>query len=685
MAFRLGVDVGGTFTDLILTDDAGGPLFRAKTPSTPRDQSIGVLQGIDKVCRVAGVSPAQVAEIRHGTTVGLNTVLTGSGATVGLITTLGYRYVLHVARSRTPGPLAGWITMVKADPPALVENTIEADERMDARGNVIRPLDERRLRDDLQQLMAHGVQALTVSLINAYANPAHEQRIAAIAREMYPNLPVTLSSEILPEFREYERTLTASLNAYVAPEVGKYLDALRGRLAGQNVAARVSLLRSDGGLMTLEAAKERPVNALVSGPVGGVAGALFICNQAGFRNILTIDVGGTSTDVALCLDGEPDIGRQTEIGQFTVRIPSMEVRTVGAGGGSIAHVPELTRALRVGPQSAGADPGPACYLKGGVEATVTDANLVLGYLTPQLIGGEITLDVTAAKQAVQRVADAIGLDLYRAAEGIIKLVNENMLGALRLVSVQRGFDPRDFALVAFGGAGPLHANAIGKILGSWPVIVPVGPGLLCALGDLVTDFRNEFARTYIRTFDTITAADVSAELQELGASAREWLTSQGIPAGAQEIRFQMDVRYHRQGFELPIEVDPAGLAAEGLDSVGRRFDDAHDRLYSFRLETRHEVVNLRAVAVGRTRPPEVPRLEAGGPDSSAARTGEQPIYYEGAFHTAALYDRAKLKAGNRIDGPAIVTEMDSTTVILPGYTGGVDALGNILIRPGTGQ
>ncbi|MFN8532436.1 MAG: hydantoinase/oxoprolinase family protein [Dehalococcoidia bacterium] len=682
MAYRLGVDVGGTFTDLVLTDDANGPLFRAKTSSTPADQSRGVLDGIDKVCRIAGIQPGEIGEIRHGTTVGLNTVLTGTGATVGLVTTKGYRYVLRVARSRTPGPLAGWITMVPQDPPALVENTIEADERMSARGEVIRPLDETQLWDDLQRLLARSnVEAITVSLMNSYANPAHELRIRDIIQDLAPNLPVTLSSEVLPEFREYERTLTASLNAYVAPQVGRYLDSLRSRLADRGVPARVSLLRSDGGLMTLDAAKERPVNSLVSGPVGGVAGAVFVCSKAGFENILTIDVGGTSTDVALCIDGEPDIGRQTEIGQFTVRIPSMEVRTVGAGGGSIAHVPELTRALRVGPQSAGADPGPACYLKGGTEPTVTDANLVLGYLTPKLIGGEITLDVEAARRSVQTVADALGLDLYRAAEGIIEVVNENMLGALRLVSVQRGYDPRDFSLVAFGGAGPLHANAIGKILGSWPVIIPKGPGLLCALGDLVTDFRNEFARTFIRTFDQTSSEAVRSQLEELGRQAQVWLTEQGVPADQQSIRYQMDVRYHRQGFELPIDVDLPSFGAGGLDDVSRRFDTAHDRLYSFQLETVKEMVNLRAVGQSRSRPPEIPRLVQGSADPSAARTGQQQIYHQGQFHTATLYDREQLLAGNRIVGPSIVTEMDSTTVILPGYTAEVDSIGNLLIRP----
>jgi N-methylhydantoinase A len=681
MGYRLGVDVGGTFTDLVLTDESGGAFYRAKTSSTPADQSAGVIDGIEKVCRVAGINPSEIGEVRHGTTVGLNTVLTGTGAVVGLVTTIGYRHVLHVARSRTPGPLAGWITMIKPDPPALVENTIEADERISASGEILRPLQEASLRGELRRLAARGIEALTISLINSYANPAHERRIAVIAREMFPNLPITLSSEVLPEFREYERTLTAALNAYVAPTVGRYLDNLSGRLAGCGIRGSVGLLRSDGGLMSLDAAKERPVNALFSGPVGGVAGALYAAKSAGYENILTIDVGGTSTDVALCEGGEPDIGRQTDIGQFTVRAPALDVRTIGAGGGSIAHVPELTKALRVGPQSAGASPGPAAYGQGGEDATVTDANIVLGYLPPRLIGGEMVLDTGAAEQAVQRIADAMGLDLYRAAEGIVNVANEHMLGALRLVSVQRGYDPRNFALVAFGGAGPLHANAIGNLLGSWPVIIPKGPGLLCALGDLVSDFRNEFSRTLIRTFDQTSPAEVKKYLNELGSAAKAWLNEQGVAAGDQSIRYQLDIRYHRQGFEIPIDVELDELNASGLDLVGRRFDDAHYRLYAFSLETRHEVVNIRAIALGATHPPVLRKLQSGSSDPSAAKFGEQKIYYDRAFEQATLYDREKFTAGNVLLGPAIVTEMDSTTVLLPGFRGDIDDYGNILIRP----
>ena len=361
------------------------------------------------------------------------------------------------------------------------------------------PVDEQQVEAIVRDLVESGVESLTIALINSYVNGAHERQIGEIVERLYPGFPVTLSAEVLPEFREYERALTACMNSYVRPKVADYVKRLQEQLSGIGATADVNILRSDAGLMTTREATRNPIYGVLSGPSGGVAGALFVARKAGFDDILTFDMGGTSTDVALCQNGQPTIGRETSIGHFRIKVPSVNVHTVGAGGGSIAHVPELTKALRVGPQSAGAEPGPAAYGKGGDEPTVTDANVVLGHLPPRLLGGEMELDVDAARAAVQKVADAMGLDsVEQAAEGIVAIVNENMAGALRLVSVQRGHDPRDFALVAYGGAGPLHANALAKLMGSFPVIVPPAPGLLCAIGDLVADFRDEFAQTYIR-------------------------------------------------------------------------------------------------------------------------------------------------------------------------------------------
>ncbi|MGN6244881.1 MAG: hydantoinase/oxoprolinase family protein [Motilibacteraceae bacterium] len=684
MTYRLGVDVGGTFTDLLLIDEESGTTHRAKTPSTPADQSVGVLAGIEKVCAAAGIEPGQISHVMHGTTVATNAVLEGKGAKVGLVVTQGYKQVLQVARSFVPGGLAAWIIWPKPEPLAPLESTVEAVERVDARGNVLTPLDEDDLRAKLQDLAAQGVDAVAIAFINSFTNDSHEKRAAEIVAEVLPDLPVSLSSVILPEIREYERTLTTVANSYVRPTVSRYLRNLEDALRGKQVQGTLHVLRSDGGLASVEAATAAPVTLLMSGPAGGVSGALWIAKQAGYGNLLTFDMGGTSTDVALVQDGEARIGRETTVGSLNVRASSVDVRTVGAGGGSIAHVPELTKALRVGPQSAGAEPGPAAYGKGGEEPTVTDANVVLGYLPPQLIGGEMSLDVEAARTAVQKIADGVGLaDAETAAAGIIDIVNENMFGALRLVSVQQGYDPRDFALVAFGGAGPLHANALGRLMGSWPVIIPPGPGVLCAYGDATTSLRNESARTYIRKFSDTSDFEVRKALEELAAEAQSSLDADGVPRSDQTVTYQVDVRYHGQGFEVPVDLDLASLgeSSDGLSEVGRRFDEEHTRLFTFALDAEHELVNLRATVKGRAPKVAAVQLPEGGGDASAARYGDTRVYVDGAWADAGLYDRATLQAGNVIAGPAIVTEMDSTTLVLPGHSGTVDAVGNILIRP----
>ncbi len=686
MSYRLGVDVGGTFTDVLLIDESSGSTQRAKTPSTPADQSVGVLEGIRKVCALAGIEPSEVAHFLHGTTVATNAILEGKGARVGLVTTAGFRQVLQVARSFVPGGLAGWITWPKPTPLAHLEDTVEVPERVDTRGKVLVPLDEDAAQAALGHLRAQGVEALTVAFVNSFANPDHERRVGELAARELPGVPVSLSSEILPEIREYERTITTVANSYVRPIVGRYLESLERELRAGGVAASLHVLRSDGGLASIDTAEVAPVNLLISGPAGGVAGAVWAAGQAGYANLITFDMGGTSTDVALVEGGKARTGRETTVGDLTVRASSVDVRTVGAGGGSIAHVPELTRALRVGPQSAGAEPGPAAYGKGGTEPTVTDANVVLGYLPPRLIGGEMTLDVGVATAAVAKVADAMGLpDARTAAAGIVDIVNENMFGALRLVSVQQGYDPRDFALVAFGGAGPLHANALGRLMGSWPVIVPPSPGVLCAYGDATTSLRNEAARTYIRRFSETSDADITRALDVLAAEARSALDAEGVAEADQRVTWQVDVRYQGQGFEVPIDVEPDLVGQPGmLEEVGRRFDAEHRRLFMFDLDSPHEVVNLRAVVTAAAAHVPAPRLRSGGADPSAALTDTVTIWADGAEHRAGIYDRGLLVAGNVVAGPAVVTEMDSTTLVLPGHAATVDEIGNLIIRPEEG-
>ena len=683
MAYRLGVDVGGTFTDLFLVDDAGMRQWRVKTPSTPAEPSEGVLAGVQRICREAGISPSELRNIVHGTTVATNAVLEGKGARVGLITTGGFQQILHLARSQTPGPLAGWIIMVKPDPPASLADTREAVERLDARGETITPVDREQVKAVICDLVESGVESLTVSLINSYISGRHEREIGQLVEELYPGFPVTLSSEVLPEFREYERTLTACMNSYVRPRVGSYVAHLQESLAKLGVAGDINILRSDAGIMTPREAVRNPVYGVLSGPSGGVAGALYVAARAGYPNILTFDMGGTSTDVSLCRGGVTTIGRETRIGHFRIKVPSVDVHTVGAGGGSIAHVPELTRALRVGPESAGALPGPAAYGQGGEQPTVTDANVVVGHLPPQLIGGEMVLDVDRAQQAVDIIASSIGLTTEQAADGILAIANETMAGALRLVSVQRGHDPRDFALVAFGGAGPLHANAVAKLMGSFPVIVPPAPGLLCALGDLVADFRNEFARTLIRVVDESDKETVLEIFDELEGRARQWMRDEGIDEHDQHVAFNVDMRYHGQGYEIPVAVDVRRVRADGVTHLGEDFDVLHEQLYGFRMHhTASEIVNLRAIGSGDLPNPELPKGERGDPDASAAIVDAgHRMLAEGVRVAAPIYDRAALRPGHRFNGPAVVTEFDSTTVVLPGYLAEVDEYFNILINP----
>jgi len=681
MAFRVGVDVGGTFTDLMLFDEDSGRYWRHKTPSTPHDPSEAVLDGIAAICQQAQVDPTSVAQIMHGTTVATNVILEGKGARVGLVTTAGFKQILHLARSQTPGPLAGWMIMIKPEPPATLADTREVAERMGARGEVVRELDEAQAESTLRELIDSGIESLTISLVNSFANPDHERRLKAIAQRLAPELPVTISYEVLPEFREYERALTATMNGYVKPKVRRYVHNLSEQLKSQGVSAKLNILRSDAGLMTAETTEENPVYTLLSGPSGGVAGALHIAARAGFPNILTFDMGGTSTDVALCM-GEPAIARETVLGYFPVKVPSVDVRSVGAGGGSIAHVPALTKALRVGPQSAGAVPGPACYARGGAEPTVTDANVVCGYLPPSILGGAMQLDIAAARAAVQKIADATGLGLEEAAEGILRIVNENMFGALRLVSVQKGYDPREFALMAFGGAGPLHGNALAELMGSYPVLVPPAPGLLCALGDLSADYRDEFARTFIRTVDRVEQEELVAILRELGVEARAVLEREQIPAARQELRFFVDLRYYRQGYEMPIAVGEAEFDGDLIPSLVRQFNEAHDRAYGFMLDSTVEIVNLRAVGIGRVTKIELPEADPADADPAPAFAGDHRIYRHGEWIDARLYDRARLRPGMQVEGPAIVTELDSTTVVLPGHTAMVDRHFNLLINRG---
>ncbi|WP_174278236.1 hydantoinase/oxoprolinase family protein [Sphingomonas bacterium] len=679
MSYRLGVDVGGTFTDLLLLEEESGRFWRHKTPSTPADSSVGILEGVEAVCAKAEVTPTEVEVFLHGTTVATNAVLEGKGARVGLIVTQGYRQIMQIARSYVPGGLAGWIIWPKPEPLAALIDTIEVAGRIDAQGREVRPTDDAGIEAALTMLKDQGVEAITVSLANAYLNGAHEVRVGELAARICPELPISLSHEVLPEMQEYERTLTTVANAAVRPIVGNYVRNLRTKLRDAGMGGKLALLRSDGGLMSSEKAEAHPVSLLMSGPAGGVTGALWVGRNSGLRNILTLDVGGTSTDVALIENLEPRRARTTEVGHLSVRASSLDVKTVGAGGGSIAYVPELTKALRVGPQSAGAVPGPVAYGKGGTQPTVTDANVVLGYLPESLLGGTFKLDREGATAAVQTIADALGIGLMDAARGIIDIVNENMFGALRMISVQQGYDPRGFALMGFGGAGPLHVNAVARLMGSWPAVSPVSPGVLCALGDATTRMRTETARSFSRRFGDTDEAEVLAILDEMAAQTRDELKADGIADADITSLFEIDVRYEGQAFEVPLSIDAQTLRRDGLAGITARFDAEHERLFTFNMTSPHELVNLRAVALGVALDLPAATLPRGDGDPAQAKLRDHELWMEGATHAAVIYDRALLEQGDVVPGPAIVIEMDSTTLIELGCVGTVDAVGNILI------
>ena len=684
MSYRLGVDVGGTFTDFLLINESDGSTHTAKVPSTPEDSSIGVLNGVARICDQSGVNPKDIKLVMHGTTVATNAVLTGNGAKVGLLTTQGYESVLQVARSFCPGGLGGWVSFVKGPLLAPLELTYGVKERTDASGDISIELDEVHLKEQLNSLKNKGeVEALTISFVNSYINDENEIKAAKIASEIFTDIPISISSEVIPEMQEYERAETTVLNSYVRPQVSSYVNNLQANLEkslGSDV--QLSILRSDGGLASSRATGDSPVNHLMSGPAGGVAGAIHFCNQAGYENILTFDMGGTSTDVALIQNSRAKVRRETLVGDVRVKAPSVDVRTVGAGGGSIAFVPELTKALRVGPESAGAVPGPAAYMKGGDQPTVCDANIVLGLLPSDVqLGGDMVIDKKAAEKAVQTIADGIGVDLMEAAEGIVRIVNESMFGALRLVSVEQGFDPRDFALVGFGGAGPLHANALGILSNSFPVIIPPGPGVLCAYGDATTQIQDEASRSYLAMAQDITTDKFLNDLRDLREKASQSLIKDGVSDSNLEVTYQADVRYAGQAFQITVEFDEKEYETKGIQLITDAFDDEHYQLFTFKLSDGHEILMIRAIV--KVAQAEIKSSANISSDSSLedAVIQDSRFYHEAQWHDAKIYDRNKLHSKHLIPGPAIVSEMDSTTVILPEHEAAVDEVGNLIINP----
>ena len=678
--YRVGIDIGGTFTDVVLLDSATQELHFGKVSTTPRDPADGFFNGLAKIVRQSERPRDRAEGIVHGSTIATNAVLERRGSRMGLLVTAGFRDMFEIGRAYIPGIFTNPVSWQKPDRLVPLELVREIPERLAADGSVVRALDEGVARERIRELSEQGVAAIAISLLHSYMNPAHERRVRELVQEVAPDLAVTCSSDVLPEYREYERTMTTVLNAYVMPVVGSYLSSIDRRLSAEAFDVDVQIVRSDAGIMSLQAAREHPVNTVLSGPAGGVNGAVHFAALAGHPSVVTFDMGGTSTDICLSTGGEPRLSTDMWVSDYPIRVPIIDITTIGAGGGSIARV-TAAGALQVGPQSAGADPGPACYGGGGELPTVTDADAVLGWLPPELGGGEITLDVEAARRAVAtHIGEPLGLGVEEAAAGIVRIVTERMLGALRVVSVQRGIDPRELVLVAFGGAGPVHGAELARLCGIETVLVPPAPGVLSALGFLLAERRNVFTLTRIGFAQALALDAYNEDLQRLVGDSTRWLEREGATPDEQEIVLSMDLRYRGQAYELPIEV-PRRLTAEVMERVVERFHVEHRRRYGYDQRfNRVEVVNLRATAIGHLPKAEFRPQPDAGPDARDALVGSRRAHFGGRGHETAIYARERLRPGNRVLGPAVVEQSDCTTVLGPEQELVVDGYLNLVVR-----
>lgn len=676
--YRIGIDVGGTFTDFTLIDERAGQVKFHKVPSTPHDPSEAIERGIAEMLAGNGLAARDVAHVGHGTTVATNLIIERKGAPVGLITTRGFRDILEIGRQTRPHLFDYGV----GKPPALVPRRwrLEVDERMSAQGDVLVALDEAGVRRAAQALREAGVDAVAICFLHSYANPAHEQRAKEIVREVLPQAYLSVSSEVLPEFREYERLSTTVLNASVGPRMARYLDRFLDRVRELGVPHQPYTIHSNGGLMSAVSVRQFPVRTCLSGPAAGVVGAAAVGRAIGHSNLVTFDVGGTSTDVSLIADGRPLFTSNRQVAGYPVKTPMVDIHVIGAGGGSIAWLDDAG-SLKVGPHSAGAVPGPVGYARGGTEPTITDAEITLQRLNPQtLLKGRMPVDAPAARRVIEeRVAGPLGLSLEDAAEGIIRIANANMSRAIRAVSTERGYDLSTFALYAFGGAGPLHAVEVAQECGIPTVLVPQEPGTMCARGILLTDISFDFVRSLITQADAGSWPAVMAAFEELRGEARAWLASEHVDEERQRFVGAIDARYDGQNFEVRVAMDDA--AGVTLDQFERRFHEAHAREYGYDVPGRPiQIINCRLQAVGQV--VKAPLATAQRESTLAdARIGERDVYHGKAhgWHQTVVYDRDLLPAGARIAGPAVIEEMSSTTVLGPGHHAEVDEFGTLII------
>jgi N-methylhydantoinase A/oxoprolinase/acetone carboxylase beta subunit len=685
---RVGVDVGGTFTDLIYVDDEAGVIRVHKLPTTPADPSQGTVQGIQEVTSAAGESPSALDSVFHGTTIATNIVIEHNGATVGMITTEGYRDILHIARHKKPLNFSNYQDLPWQRYPVVRRRyRLTVPERVTRDGSVLVPLDEEKAREQVRKLKEAGVDAVAVCFLFSFVNDAHERRVAEIVRKEFPEAFLSVSSEVLPQYREYERFSTVCLNAYIGPKVATYVRRLQDELTSLGVQTGVHLMTSASGVATAEAAVGRPVNLLMSGPVAGVVGGIWAGKHAGFENVITLDVGGTSADIGLAQEGRLRMKHllDTKVGPYQAMIPMVDVDTIGAGGGSIAYV-DQGGIFRVGPRSAGAVPGPAAYGRGGTEATATDALVNLGWLSPEaFLGGGMALDAGLARKAFEDgPAPALDMTVEEASMGAVQILTHSMVQSIEENSVRKGYDPRDFALVAEGGAGPLFAAQIALEVGTPTVVVPTYPGIAAAMGLLATDMVYEYVATTHQRLSKLDAAALQRRFEELEELAVNQLAEDGIAAENIVVQRIADCRYLGQGYELRVDAAAGVIDAPWADKVRADFHDVHEREYSRRFEESDiEIPNIRVRGIGLTPPLRTPEIEQGGDSPDAALRHEGAAWFRVGGELREVptryYERGALKSGNRLVGPAIVTQYDSTTVIPPGLTAHVDRFGNIVI------
>lgn len=695
--YRVGVDVGGTFTDVVVVDDTTGEIHAAKVATVPVDPSEGCLNGIATAMDRYRLDPHDFGFIVHGTTIATNTIIQNKGAKAGLITSEGFRDVLEIAYQTRPA----LYDVFYDKPPPLIPRRLclGVPERIDSDGNVLVRLDEQAVRRAGAELRAAGVEAVAVAFLHAYKDPKHERRCRDILAEVLPGVPIVLSSDISPEYREYPRTSTAVVNAVLLPRVGPYIGRLEERLEALGAESGLHLMTSSGGIIAADVARRQPVHLVESGPAAGVIGATFVARLSGYDNLLALDIGGTTAKAALVSNGTPIIADQFEVGSsavatvtaqrgkgYPVLTPVISLVEIGAGGGSIAHV-DPGGALTVGPQSAGAVPGPACYGQGGEEATLTDANLVLGRIDPDyFLGGAARLDLALAQKAIRRsVADPTGLDILAAANAVIDIANAKMTSALYFISVEQGIDPRDYALVPSGGAGPMHACAIARALGVRTVLVPPTPGLNSAVGLLATDIKHDLVRTYMREALHTDAADLERVFAEMSAATCRLLTEEGVPDARISVHREIGMCYVGQAFQLNVAV-PEIIGADIGEVMTAAFHRMHRESYGFANEAAPaQFVNLRCAAIGAVDRPRLRELARGDGSASAALKGHREVHFSEAgpdLTRTSIYERSRLLAGDRLAGPAIVEQMDSTCVIPPGAEAVVDRFGSLVVTVG---